>query len=385
MRVKMGVSAVVVTASIWAATSAAAATITPDWECVPTTPGQTVLSGGTGASPSCGSGTTAVLAPTYVSSGVGGKPTVEFSAVNLQVVSGSGSTSAAVNGEGNLVIGYAENPGSHARTGSNDLIVGSNNGWSSYGELVGGSGDQAGGAFASVLGSGNMASGAESSVIGGENGLASSTAASVSGGNRNTASGSNGAWVAGGFENVSKGSSTSVSGGTANTATGANSSIGGGEHNLGSGSVSFIGGGCDNLAGTGTPSSGTCSTSGVNAILGGWKNLANGPMAAVAGGQDNQAQDEYAFVGGGCANVSGGSSGLFCSSSDGADPGVGSEAILGGEGNFAGPFGSVTGVAAAIVGGDINSAGGVASTVLGGSDNTVTGACQAIPASPGTC
>ena len=54
----------------------AGATVTPGWECVPVTAGQPVVSGGTGAAPSCAGGSTAVLAPTYVSSGVGGKPTV---------------------------------------------------------------------------------------------------------------------------------------------------------------------------------------------------------------------------------------------------------------------------------------------------------------------
>ena len=39
-----------------AITSAALAT-TPGWECVPTTAGQAVVSGGTGATPSCSSGT----------------------------------------------------------------------------------------------------------------------------------------------------------------------------------------------------------------------------------------------------------------------------------------------------------------------------------------
>src|SRR6266568_4023467 len=42
----------------------------------------------------------------YVESGVGGKPTIRFSGVNVQVVNGEGETGAPVNGEGNLVIGY---------------------------------------------------------------------------------------------------------------------------------------------------------------------------------------------------------------------------------------------------------------------------------------
>src|SRR5205807_9418104 len=88
----------------------ALAAVPPGWECIPTTAGQPVISGGTGSAPSCSSGTTAVLAPTFVASGVGGEPTVRFAAVNVQIVSGSGATNGAVNGTGNLVIGYDENP-----------------------------------------------------------------------------------------------------------------------------------------------------------------------------------------------------------------------------------------------------------------------------------
>src|SRR5689334_1087682 len=90
---RVGLIAVIATAAAGFAASPALTAVTPGWECVPTTAGQAVVSGGTGASPSCGAGTTAVLAPTYVSTGVGGKPTVVFSAVNVQIVSGSGSTS----------------------------------------------------------------------------------------------------------------------------------------------------------------------------------------------------------------------------------------------------------------------------------------------------
>lgn len=50
----------------------------------------------------------------YVASGVAGKPTIQFSAVNVQVLSGAGSTKAAVNGEGNLVVGYDEDAGAPA-------------------------------------------------------------------------------------------------------------------------------------------------------------------------------------------------------------------------------------------------------------------------------
>src|SRR5947208_13961713 len=92
------------------AASAAWGAVTPGWECIPTTAGQAVVSGGTGSTPSCGAGTTAVLAPTYLPSGVGGQPTVQFAALNVQIVNGA-ETRASLNGEGNLVRCYDENPG----------------------------------------------------------------------------------------------------------------------------------------------------------------------------------------------------------------------------------------------------------------------------------
>jgi hypothetical protein len=131
----------------------ASAAVTPGWICIPTSATQAVVSGGTGTSPSCGSGTTAALAPTFISSGVGGKPTVQFSGVNVQIVSGLGSTDGGgiVNGDGNLVVGYAENSGELEQTGSNNLIVGADNGWEGFGSIVGGFGNDASGDFESVF------------------------------------------------------------------------------------------------------------------------------------------------------------------------------------------------------------------------------------------
>jgi hypothetical protein len=142
--------AVVAAALAWGVASAGAA-VTPSWICVPSTAGNSVISGGTGATPSCAAGYTAALAPTYVASGVGGKPTVVFSAVNVQVVSGSGATDGGVNGKGNLVVGYAENPDGFYQTGSNNLIVGSDQGWEGYGSIIGGYGDDVLSDFASVF------------------------------------------------------------------------------------------------------------------------------------------------------------------------------------------------------------------------------------------
>src|SRR5205807_1140859 len=82
-----------------------------------------------------GTGETAVLAPTYVSSGVGGKPAVTCSAVNVQILNGAGST-ASINGTGNMVVGYDENPSALKQTGSHDLILGRNHSFTGYAQLL---------------------------------------------------------------------------------------------------------------------------------------------------------------------------------------------------------------------------------------------------------
>jgi hypothetical protein len=165
---------------------------------------------------------------TFVESGIGGKPTIEFSGVNLQLVNGEGKT-ASTNGEGNLVIGYDENPKSAAQTGSHDLILGDEQEFTSYGGIDAGRLNSISGAFASVTGGvGNFASGGESSVSGGRVNVADEFAASISGGQNNVAGfigsvsgggqnkaagggGSN--WVGGGFKNSASGGFSSVFGG----------------------------------------------------------------------------------------------------------------------------------------------------------------------------
>ena len=239
----------------WAGSAAAAST--PGWECIPTTPGQAVVSGGTGSTPACGAGTTAVLAPTFESSGVGGKPTVEFSGVNVQIVSGSGSTSGTVNGEGNLIIGYAENPSGHAQTGSNDLIVGTNDGWTSFGELVAGNGNVAKASFAAAFGANNTASGFGSFVTG--------------------------------HQNRALGAESAVVGGASNTAAAFYSSV-------------F--GGCDGLAGSGSFLAANCGTGSFEqTVLGGFHNTASGGESSVTGGESNTAQGGLSSILGGDGNT----------------------------------------------------------------------------------
>ena len=122
----------------------------------------------------------------YVEDGVGGKPTIQFFGVNVQVVNGEGKTES-VNGEGNLVIGYDENTG-RTQTGSHNLILGEQQSFSSFGGLVAGYGNTISGREASVSGGAlNTASGFYTSITGGMHNTARVEAASVEGGSTNLA------------------------------------------------------------------------------------------------------------------------------------------------------------------------------------------------------
>jgi hypothetical protein len=163
----------------------------------------------------------------YVASGVGGKPTIQLSGVNVQIVNGQGTT-ASTNGEGNLVVGYDENPGNHAQTGSHDLILGEEQTFTSYSGLV--------------AGKRNTISGPFTSVLGGLNNLVNTIYSTISGGSNNSAIGEL-AVIGGGNENTAGGLSSSVSGGEFNEAVAEGSWIGGGERNTTDGLLSSIFGG----------------------------------------------------------------------------------------------------------------------------------------------
>jgi hypothetical protein len=158
-------------------------------------------------------------------SGVGGKPTVKVSGANVQIVNGEGST-ATTNGAGNLVVGYDESP--KVQTGSHNVMLGYEQTYTSYGSLLGGSGNTASGAFSMVFGYSNEASKLNSSVSGGFYNKASGTGSSVTGGYSNEASFTNSS-VSGGKFNKATSEGASVSGGYGNTASGESSSIFGGK------------------------------------------------------------------------------------------------------------------------------------------------------------
>jgi len=140
---------------------------------------------------------------------------VTFSGANVYIQSGSGSTSGAVNGVGNLIIGYDE--GSDDKSGSHNLVVGQQHGYSSYGGLVAGYDNNVSGAYGSVAGGrGNSATSSYAAVLGGQNNTAESNYASVTGGYSNVA-GNTYAVAVGGYDNAVYESDSVVIGGTYNT------------------------------------------------------------------------------------------------------------------------------------------------------------------------
>jgi hypothetical protein len=91
-------------------------------------------------------------------------PHIIFTGANIHIRDGSGATddyttpllggsgTGTLTGLGNLIIGYDENQLSYLRTGSHNLIVGANHGFSSAGRLLAGLQNQVTGPFSSVGG-----------------------------------------------------------------------------------------------------------------------------------------------------------------------------------------------------------------------------------------
>jgi Collagen triple helix repeat (20 copies) len=115
----------------------------------------------------------------YVATGVGGKPTIQFSGANVQIVNGEGSTNT-INGAGNLIVGYDENPGT--QTGSHNVIVGPEDGYTSYGALIAGRNNRALSPDDFVAGIANTAGNEGASVSGGFENTAAFRLSSILGG-----------------------------------------------------------------------------------------------------------------------------------------------------------------------------------------------------------
>lgn len=223
---------------------------------------------------------------------------IYITGANLNIRNGSGNTDGAVNGRGNLIVGYNEfrliaastcSLGKYTqeanctdaggiwrrnhKSGSHNVVIGVRHNYSRYGGLV--------------AGSSNTISGDYASVSGGHNNTSNGYLSSVSGGRTNTASGSYSA-VSGGNKNKASAGDSSVSGGYSNTASGLWSAVSGGALSNAIGETSSITGGNSNTA------QGFDST-----VSGGNGNIAHGAHATVSGGRDNDAIGDYSTASGG--------------------------------------------------------------------------------------
>lgn len=161
--------------------------------------------------------------------------------MNLQVVSGSGTTNGTVNGTGNLIVGYNEtNEGNEKRTGSHNLVVGRYHGYSNYGGIVAGEDNVITGKVASVLGGAqNLASGDGSVVVAGEDNWASSATSVVLAGEANR-SNARSCSVLSGQSNLCSGILSTVVGGSNNTCTGQGSVLAGGSSRVLNSNVALL-------------------------------------------------------------------------------------------------------------------------------------------------
>jgi hypothetical protein len=157
------------------------------------------------------------------------KHEIFITGANLHLVNGLNSTDCTdeqhqeipdcPNGLGNLIVGYNEigEFRENIRTGSHNVVVGSENDFSRFGGIIVGLANTISGDFASVSGAfQNTASGNFAVVSGGIGNTASGVGVAVSGGQQNTASGSDvdfGAAVSGGITNTASGLQSTVSGG----------------------------------------------------------------------------------------------------------------------------------------------------------------------------
>jgi hypothetical protein len=141
-----------------------------------------------------------------------GAPVLTISGENVQIVNGAGSETTT-NGLGNLILGYNDNPDQLERGGSHNLVVGDDNGYTSYGGIVAGYGNLISGIFASASGgNGNSATGDYSSISGGTDNTSGGTYSTVIGGDNNTATGTESS-ITGGVLNSATGSGASILGG----------------------------------------------------------------------------------------------------------------------------------------------------------------------------
>lgn len=189
--------------------------------------------------------------------------TLRISGVNLQIVNGLGATNGnthdpfstqtgttAVNGAGNLIIGYNEPrvTGSVDRTGSHYLVIGPGHAFSGFGGVLVGSANESSAPYAPVYGGiWNRSTALGACVTGGQFNLASGSFASITGGFGSAATGEL-ATVSAGTRGLAAGPFSSVSGGYKARATGEASSVSGGDRCEAQGRRSSASGGSVSIA-----------------------------------------------------------------------------------------------------------------------------------------
>jgi hypothetical protein len=161
--------------------------------------------------------------------------TLAFDGLNIQLTNGT-ENEGAVNGLGNLILGYNHLPGE--QTGSANLVIGERQKFTSYGSLLVGQADEATAPYSIVSGFGNWAGGLNSVALGGSENTASGEGAAVVGGQENIASGLNGSVLGGGLNRASQHGATAV-GGVGNLASGFYSLARGGLSNTVSGEDAY--------------------------------------------------------------------------------------------------------------------------------------------------
>ena len=210
---------------------------------------------------------------------VNGYATAEFSAVNIRLNNGRGTTGGFINGLGNLTIGYNEPSNStvlfcsdpqfttqsaceagaeiwarNVRRGSHNLIIGLRNSYDNYASMLIGTDLISNANFSNLIGgSNNINNGLNSVIIGGTDHVINGSSSVVSGGENHLIDG-NFSNISGGFGNTATGYGTSITGGIYNETLDFYSSITGGRRNIANGRYAHISGGDSNSA-TGESSS----------------------------------------------------------------------------------------------------------------------------------
>lgn|GEM_PF-2973040 len=96
---------------------------------------------------------------------VAGQPAAIFSGVNLYVQNGMGKTGTS-NAVGNLIVGYDEASSANVRTGSHNLVLGTQNDYSSWGGFIAGENGSIFGQYSAVLGGTGLTASARDSSVG---------------------------------------------------------------------------------------------------------------------------------------------------------------------------------------------------------------------------